>query len=328
MANEILKDKRVLLGGGVILLLAAGGTIFALMGGGGGDDGTGEVTDVTAPPVVQAPATPPLGGAPANPGAPGNPGAPARRPAQNAAPSAVTALRQDTRTSFDDAPPGYGGGGAAPGTGGNMPGQPPAPAPGGGAAGQGAQVNKVKEPLDPIKPGVQVAGFRVDPFVSYRIPAYVRPAATNFIYPARLASISAPPLPPVDENPDIRFGPLPVVPRRVAGILYNGVVSAILETGEPGANADVQVVQAGQAVPSGIPGINELTVQAITPNQVVLRAEDGRTVTVKLSNVPGGIGSLLGAGGGGLEGPGGPPPGVGGPPPGFGGRGGIAPPDN
>jgi hypothetical protein len=104
--------------------------------------------------------------------------------------------------------------------------------------------------------------------------------------PIRVASLPTPPKPKPNPDPNIEFGPLPFVPRRVAGILYNGSVSAILETGNPGPGADVEVVQPGSKVPSGVAGIQDLTVASITPTQLTLRAEDGRTVNVALSAVP------------------------------------------
>jgi hypothetical protein len=51
----------------------------------------------------------------------------------------------------------------------------------------------------------------------------------------------------------------------------------------------VRVVQPGEKVPSGVAGIPDLTVASITPTQLTLRAEDGRTVSVALSAVPAGF---------------------------------------
>lgn len=311
MANssDLLKDKRVLLGLAAVVLLGLGGTAAVMMssGSGGGEE---ETASAPAPPPPAVPAA----GGPATPaGAPSTPSAAPRATQTAQAPVA----KFDTRTSFDDAPSFYGGGGGAAGPAGAAPAAPTG-APAAPAAGGGDAVNKQKEPLDPIRPGVPASRYRSDPFVSRLIPRYERPAAFNFITPIRVASIPPPPVPPVDPDPDIQFGPLQPVQRRVAGILYNGNVSAILETGQPGPTAQVDVVQPGQTVPSGIPGIPDLVVSAITPTQLTLRAEDGRTVIVPLSGAPGLANSLPGAGG--IPGGGGPPGGFPGPG-GFGGRG-------
>src|SRR5262249_6142119 len=143
------------------------------------------------------------------------------------------------------------------------------------------------------------------PFLSLRDFGPLLPPAYSMLAPIRLAKLPAPPRPPKNPDPNIEFGPLPYVPRRVAGILYNGSVSAILETGNPGPGAEVQVVQPGQKVPSGVAGIPDLTVASITPTQLTLRAEDGRTVNVALSAVPGGM-SVQGAPTGGFPGGGAP----------------------
>jgi hypothetical protein len=125
------------------------------------------------------------------------------------------------------------------------------------------------------------------------------------------------------------LGPLPYVERRVAGILYNGTVSAILETGPSGPGAQVDVIQPGSRVPSGIAGIADLTVESIGPTEVVLRSEDNRRVEVQLTGLPAGA-QPINPGGGAGDFPGGAPGGgfpggfPGGGRPGGGGGGGRA----
>jgi len=169
---------------------------------------------------------------------------------------------------------GYGGGppipGATPGVG----------------TGTGAAASNAGSKPAPVRNGLQAASWRRDPFLSLRDFGPLLPPAYSLLAPIRLAKLPAPPRPKPNPDPNIEFGPLPFVPRRVAGILYNGSVSAILETGNPGPGADVEVVQPGAKVPSGVAGIPDLTVAAITPTQLTLRAEDGRTVNVALSAVP------------------------------------------
>jgi hypothetical protein len=149
--------------------------------------------------------------------------------------------------------------------------------------------------------------------------------------PLRLASYPRPTVDRSKSRPEEILGPLPFVPRRVAGVLYNGSVSAILETGNPGGDADVRVVQPGAFVPSGVPGLPDFTVESISPNKLTLRSQDRRTVDVNLTNLPAGVADQLRgqAGGGGIPGggfPGGAAggyPGAGGGFPGGGGYPGI-----
>jgi hypothetical protein len=243
------------------------------------------------------------------PGAPmgAGPGALSGRPANVSRTGVVVT---PPRNSFSDAPVGYGGGAVSGGGGmglGSMPGAMPSGGPasmpgsasmpggmvdgmpggpmgGGSRAGGGA--TGAPKPL-PILNGRVAQGARQDPFLSFAHLIVMKPPAYSFIAPIRLASRPTPPPPPPVTDPDLRFGPLPAVERRVAGVLFDGSVSAILETGTPGgAGTDVRVIQPGATVPSGVPTVEDLTVASITPSQVVLRAQDGRTTTVKLSNVP------------------------------------------
>lgn len=276
----------------------AGGGAPGLVGGAPGAPG------VPAGPGAMAPGAnrPGLAGA-AQPGAPGAtarngalvpvpPGAKGARVAVVAAP--VRMIPQD---SFADAPAGYGGaaaGGGGRGLGGasSFPGSPGfGSAEGGGGMSPGVAAGRQPAAVGGDKPAPIVAGhlapsFRGDPFVSFLRSFVMKPPAYSFIAPIRMAARPTPPPPAPVRDPDLRFGPLPVVERRVAGILFDGSVSAILETGAPGAaGTDVRVIQPGATVPSGVPNLEDLTVASITPSLVVLRAQDGRTTTVKLSNV-------------------------------------------
>ena len=265
-AQEILKDRRVIIGGAVVALLGIGGAIFLSQSGGSG----GDTPPATPAASVTAPGPQ---GAPGNPGTPGVPGGVPGQIGPAAQANGVASKKPLLLTdSWADQP---GGGGPT------QQGQPPAT--GGGGTGAGGL-----DKLTPIVRGKRAEAFRGDPFISYRIPKYVDPPAYAFVVPIRLASQPKPTPPPVrGGTPEELLGPLPSVDRRVAGILHDGSVSAILETGQPGgAGTDVRIINPGVLVPSGIPGIGDLTVASIGPTQVVLRAEDGRTVAVKLGNVP------------------------------------------
>jgi translation initiation factor IF-2 len=306
--SKLLQDKRVVIGGALGLVALIGGATAAYFSGalgGGTDDAATDTTVASAPvspaggpgsPAGSGPVTPAPAGVTGRPGgpAPGRPTTPAPRVRVAAAPPVPRRL--DDRSSWADAPLSY------PGGGGGAPGQPPAPVPAPppttpntGKTGDAAAVNAAKAPLKPIAAGVRAPGFRKDPFVSYRSIIPERTPAYEFLAPLRVAAQPQPPRPKPDADPYIAFGPLPFVPRRVAGILNNGMVSAILETN----GADTRVVSPGDRVPSGIAGIDELTVSSITTTQVTLRAEDGRTVSVPLTGSPTAAAAQQGAGGGG-----------------------------
>ncbi len=199
----------------------------------------------------------------------------------------------------------------------------PGGAPGGGG---GGAASGPKPP--PVREGRTAADARRDPFVSRyqfrppQIPAFA------YALPLRLAPPYVPKEPePASIDPELRLGPLPYVQRRVAGVLYNGGISAILETGTPGLTSRVDIVTPGAQVASGIPGIPYMTVDSVTVEELVLRAPDGRTVSVPLTNLPPGVADSLRGSAGGAGFPGGPPggfpgssgPGVPGAPPGVGG---------
>lgn len=307
--KEIFKDRRVQLGAALVGVLAAASAVFFVVGqGAGGDEGVDDTASAvpapTAPVGAANPAAP--DGGPASPAAPGVPLGGAAAAATGPAPSRAT--------SFDNLPPGLGG---AAGT----PGAPPPPA--------GGTATATAKPA-PIREGQRAPGFRLDPFVSFFRETYTRPRAYTIAPAVRLASYPKPPVPASPTDAEQIYGPLPYVQRRVAGVLYNGSVSAILETGPPGPDTDVRVIQPGALVPSGVPGVDDLTVESINPTQITLRARDGRSVSVKLTNLPAGVADALRgqAGGLGAGDPGGVAPGEGGPPPGGfgrpGGRGGDA----
>ncbi len=294
---------RALLLGGVLLGLAgAAAAGFYFM-----STKTDEVAEETPPP-------PPVSPSRRAPAAPSRKPATARAAAVDPAVAAAKAQAQQAlraaggrvrlETSFDNVPVTLGG------TGKRLYPPTPVPAPDNGG--------KVK----PIVQGKLPAGQRVDPFVSRLIIPLTREFAYILAVPIRLAPQ---PKPLVIERtkvpPEIEFGPLPYVPRRVAGFLEFGGVSAIVETGQFG-TGDISIVQPGATVPSGVAGIPPLTVESISSTEMVLRAEDGRSTRVALSGIPGG--PNIAAPQGGVPG-GGPPPGFPGGVPGGrgpGGRGG------
>jgi len=197
---------------------------------------------------------------------------------------------------------------------------------GGQAGGQtGAAVGGGKPPE--VKDGQVASGFRKDPFESFikvvvpEIPAY------TLALPRRLAAPYVPPAPKETDDPLKTKGPLPPLPRRIAGVMYNGAITAILETGDPSGDVMHQVIRPGTKVPSGDPTSGELTVESITLRSLVLRADDGRSIEVKLSGLAPAVADALrgqfsqGSGAGaGMPGMGGGAPGMGGGP-GMGGRG-------
>jgi hypothetical protein len=178
-----------------------------------------------------------------------------------------------------------------------------------------------------VKDGQVASGFRKDPFESFikvvvpEIPAY------TLALPRRLAAPYVPPAPKETDDPLKTKGPLPPLPRRIAGVMYNGAITAILETGDPSGDVMHQVIRPGTKVPSGDPTSGELTVESITLRSLVLRADDGRSIEVKLSGLAPAVADALrgqfsqGSGAGaGAPGMGGGAPGMGGGP-GMGGRG-------
>jgi hypothetical protein len=192
-------------------------------------------------------------------------------------------------------------------------------------AGQGGAATGGKPPE--VKDGQVAAGFRKDPFESFikvvvpEIPAY------TLALPRRLAAPYVPPAPKETDDPLKTKGPLPPLPRRIAGVMYNGAITAILETGDPSGDVMHQVIRPGTKVPSGDPQAGELTVESITLRSLVLRADDGRSIEVKLSGLAPAVADALrgqfsqGSGGGaGIPGMGGGVPGMGGSA-GMGGRG-------
>jgi hypothetical protein len=117
---------------------------------------------------------------------------------------------------------------------------------------------------------------RPDPFESLVKPQADIIPARSLALDRRLASY--PKHSEVAQESDV---PLPNLQRRVAGIIKNGGISAILETVW---NGEVfhTLVTPGAKVPSGIPG-KLLTVQAITSEYLILISDDNRSVKVSLS---------------------------------------------
>lgn len=195
----------------------------------------------------------------------------------------------------------------------------------GGAAG-GVKPSETKQ-------GQVAAGFRADPFESFlklivpEIPAY------TLAIPKRLASPYIPPAPKESDDPLKTKGPIIPLPRRVAGVMYSGAITAILETGDPsGQSVEHTVIRPGSRVPSFDPTAGELTVESMTLRSLILRADDGRTIEVKLSGLSPAVADALrgqfgtGSAGSGGMGAGGGPGAAGGMPGGMGGgRGGKGP---
>ncbi|MFM7188467.1 MAG: hypothetical protein ACKO14_11695 [Armatimonadota bacterium] len=192
-----------------------------------------------------------------------------------------------------------------------------------GAQGGAAAGGKPPE----VKDGQVAAGFRKDPFESFikvvvpEIPAY------TLALPRRFAAPYIPPAPTETDDPLKTKGPLPPLPRRIAGVMYSGAITAILETGDPSGDVMHQVIRPGTKVPSGDPQAGELTVESITLRSLVLRADDGRSIEVKLSGLAPAVADALrgqfsqgSSGGAGVPGMGGGMPGMGGSS-GMGGRG-------
>jgi len=84
--------------------------------------------------------------------------------------------------------------------------------------------------------------------------------------------------------------------------MYNGAITAILETGEASGTVRHDVIRPGSVVPFGIDGFADLTVESITMSTLILRYPDGRSVEVKLSGLPPAVADSLrqqfGSGGG------------------------------
>ena len=148
-----------------------------------------------------------------------------------------------------------------------------------------AETNGVTRPPEVIN-GQVARRYRTDPFdslvkivVASEIPAYV------LALPTRLAAPYVPPVPKDAGDPLKTKGPLPRLQRRVAGVMFNGGIAAILETGDPTGDVRHDVILPGNKVPSGDPQAGELTVESMTMRSLVLRADDGRSIEVKLSGL-------------------------------------------
>ena len=205
------------------------------------------------------------------------------------------------QTSFDGAPEAmkktFGAAGANPMGGGQSPmgGM-------GGAGGAGGSKPS------PIRDGVIPVASRKDPFESVNKPVVQITPAWDYVMGHRTAPAWTPKNLPIPGavNPD-DLPPLPPVPRRVAGVFYNGGIAAIIESGVP-PDSDVTIVQPGAEVDSLIPGVPPLVVESISMEHLILRARDGRSVEVKLSGlspaVRGALNQQFNSGGGAGNGPG------------------------
>lgn len=99
--------------------------------------------------------------------------------------------------------------------------------------------------------------------------------------------------PRTEPAPPLKYGSVADVPRRAAGIARGDQWIAILVTGE-GTQADekAKILRVGDKVPSGVPGVADLTVEKITAREVVLALPDGvfaggeATLTVPVKRMP------------------------------------------
>lgn len=225
------------------------------------------ITGCSSPPPEDNSASPPMGA----PGM-GAPNMPA--PVAVAMGGGKPGARQ---TSFDGAPEAmkktFAAGGGNP-----MGGQSPMGGMGGGSVASGSKPS-------PIRDGITALASRKDPFESVIKPVVQITPAWDYVMMHRTAPILVPKDLPVPRavNPD-DLPPLPPVPRRVAGVFYNGGIAAIIESGVP-PDSDVTIVQPGAEVDSLIPGVPPLVVESISMEHLILRARDGRSVEVKLSGL-------------------------------------------
>lgn len=235
------------------------------------------------PPVApsNAPVSPDMAGAPMSAGAPTGL---APKPGAGGVTAAGGGLGKGGQvSSFDAAPESMkklwgGGGGMMPGAGSGMPTGMPGGMPGAGGGDAGAKPA-------PIRPGAKAVASRKDPFESMIKDVVQISPAWDYVLDHRTQA----PLKPVEEiirtgDPDIDLPPLPPVSRRIAGVFYNGGITAILESGNP-PDSDITIVQPGALVDSQVPGVGQLVVESITMDGLILRAKDGRTVEVKISGL-------------------------------------------
>ena len=145
-----------------------------------------------------------------------------------------------------------------------------------------SEPTKISQPqiFSPIK-GIEAKGWRSDPFESHTKLVLQEIPAKDLVLNRRLASYPAYKNSSINQN---SLEPLPQFQRRITGIMYNGAITAILETIVNGRIIH-EVVSPGSKVFSGIPNL-ELTVSALTKDYLILRADDGRTIKVSLSGAP------------------------------------------
>jgi hypothetical protein len=144
----------------------------------------------------------------------------------------------------------------------------------------------------PIVEGKRIA-YRKDPFESLVKPVVQITPAWDYVISHRTEAPYLPPPPPQKPlDPEIDLPPLPPIPRRVAGVFYNGGIAAIIESGTP-PDSVISIVQPGAEVESQIPGVGPLVVESISMENLILRARDGRSVEVKLSGLSPAVRSAL-----------------------------------
>ena len=170
--------------------------------------------------------------------------------------------------------PGVPGGPAA------APGAPAVPSPAAGPGYPGGPVAAAPGAAEPTVKVPPMLPYRKDPFVAFT-GAYGKPSRKELLM-AVLPALFRPRLAPAGVAEISREEILEVLPpqpvRRMAGVLWNGKVSAILETA-----GEIDIVRPGQVVTRGN---SKVQVESIEPDGIVLKTLDTRepmTIRVSLS---------------------------------------------
>ena len=170
-----------------------------------------------------------------------------------------------------------------------MPGEVPQPGMPGGELQPGAPPSAPGAPVVQQAKLMPMLPYRKDPFM----PLYGVPRKSDVIA-ALLPSLSRPRLAPASVVEDAQIAAaeevLPPQPfRRMSGVLWNGKVSAILET-----NGETDVVRPGMELTRGN---SRVRVEAITQDSIILKTLDTKTpFTIKV-NMAGSVVNAPGAGG-------------------------------
>lgn len=135
-------------------------------------------------------------------------------------------------------------------------------------------VQPSKKAFEPLR--VEAKDWRSDPFEA-------KPKLELTEIPAKRSSVTFPEtkLTP-QQQAEI---PLPSFNYGLTGIMFNGTVSAVLET-RMGDKVLHNYVSPGALIPTNDENIPYLMVDSLTENNLVLKAPDGRITNVSLSGVP------------------------------------------